>query len=87
MDSWYRGKSIRSCCADQRVDSALRANRCFIQYLAAGLPRSTWHDLEGLDEELVGCEVFYGPEKYHRVALKNKYDPTNLFRLNHNIIM
>jgi hypothetical protein len=28
----------------------------------------------------------YGAETYERlVALKNKYDPTNLFRLNHNI--
>jgi hypothetical protein len=29
----------------------------------------------------------YGPQTYEQlVALKNKYDPTNLFRLNHNIV-
>ena len=29
----------------------------------------------------------YGPETYDRlVALKNRFDPDNLFRLNHNIV-
>ena len=36
------------------------------------------------DEERV--RAAYGAQKFERlVALKNKYDPTNLFRLNQNI--
>ena len=38
------------------------------------------------DEGNDRIKAAYGPEKYQKlVALKTKYDPTNMFRLNQNV--
>jgi hypothetical protein len=37
------------------------------------------------DEGDAFARAAYGPNYDRLVALKNKYDPTNFFRLNHNI--
>ena len=59
--------------------------------------RDSWSILQGVssgagylnrssEEGQAELRSAYGTKKYERlVALKNKYDPTNFFRLNHNI--
>jgi hypothetical protein len=37
-------------------------------------------------DEAADAESIYGPERYQRLAtVKKTYDPTNMFRLNHNV--
>lgn len=55
---------------------------------AAMLPLShgVYMNFMGMDEGEDQVKAAYGEKTYERlVALKNKYDPTNLFRINHNI--
>ena len=62
----------------QSVSEILAANassRVYVNYLG-----------QSGDEGAGRVEAAYGPKSYARlVTLKNKYDPTNLFRLNQNI--
>ncbi|MEW2507968.1 BBE domain-containing protein, partial [Amycolatopsis sp. NPDC047767] len=38
-------------------------------------------------EEAPDAAVIYGPERYRRLAaVKSKYDPANMFRINHNVV-
>ena len=50
---------------------------------AAPWPARHSHSLE--DEDHARAREAYGPNYARLVALKNRYDPTNLFHLNQNV--
>jgi FAD/FMN-containing dehydrogenase len=57
-------------------------------FYSAMLPLShgVYVNFMGMNEGEDRVRAAYGNETYDRlVALKNRYDPTNLFRVNHNI--
>ena len=43
------------------------------------------HQQSGMFSYAARVRAAYGPNYDRLVALKNKYDPTNFFRFNHNI--
>jgi FAD/FMN-containing dehydrogenase len=50
------------------------------------LSHGVYVNFMGMDEGEDRVRAAYGEKAYERlVALKNNYDPTNLFRVNHNI--
>jgi len=53
-----------------------------LPYLTGGV----YVNFLGANDGLEGVRAAYGPNYPRLVALKEKYDPTNLFRVNHNIV-
>jgi hypothetical protein len=50
------------------------------------LGKGVYVNMLNVDELDRVVEAYGGPEKYAKLgAVKAKYDPTNLFRMNHNI--
>ena len=71
--------------ADPSPERHVRWAREFWSALEPFAPGGVYVNFLG-DEGDERVKAAYGPDKYARlVALKNRYDPTNLFRLNQNI--
>jgi FAD/FMN-containing dehydrogenase len=87
-DVQYSFTSLGVCTDPAEVEKCVRwARECWaaMQPFATGGVYVNYLGREA-DEGAERLRAAYGPEKYERlVALKNTYDPTNLFRLNQNI--
>ena len=87
-DAEYSFMSLGVCADASEAEKCVRWARDFwdaMQPFSTGGVYVNYLGREA-DEGAGRIEAAYGPEKYARlVALKNKYDPTNLFRLNQNI--
>ena len=77
--------SIGQCADTGEVEACIRWAREFWDAMQPHSTGSVYVNYLGreVDEGADRVKAAYGIEKYQRlVALKNKYDPTNLFRLN-----
>ncbi|MFP5367880.1 MAG: BBE domain-containing protein, partial [Actinomycetes bacterium] len=71
---------------DERLTAFARRAHRLMQPLAEHGEYVNFLGAEAGLEQGEAARTAYGPEKYRRlVALKDRYDPQNLFRLNHNI--
>ncbi len=87
-DVQYSFMSIGVCATAAEVPSCVHWVREFWSAMQPYSTGSVYVNYLGqeADEGAERIKAAYGPEKYQRLAaLKNKYDPTNLFRLNQNI--
>jgi hypothetical protein len=84
----YSFMSIGQCADANETEACVRWARKFWEAMQPYSTGGVYVNYLGResDEGADRVKAAYGPEKYQRlVALKNKYDPTNLFRLNQNI--
>ena len=87
-DVQYSFMSIGQCSDPAEAESCIRWAREFWEAMQPYSTGGVYVNYLGreADEGTERIKAAYGPEKYQRLqALKNKYDPTNLFRLNQNI--
>jgi FAD/FMN-containing dehydrogenase len=87
-DVQYSFLSLGVCTAPSEAEKCVRWARELWEAMQPCLTGSVYVNYLGqeADEGTERVKAAYGPEKYNRlVALKNIYDPTNLFRLNQNI--
>jgi hypothetical protein len=87
-DVQYSFMSIGECAVAAEAAECVRWARDFWKAMQPYSTGSVYVNYLGdeADEGAERIKAAYGPEKYRRLAaLKNKYDPTNLFRLNQNI--
>jgi FAD/FMN-containing dehydrogenase len=80
--------SIGQCADPSEAEACVRWAREFWEAMQPYSTSGVYVNYLGgeADEGMDRIKAAYGPEKYRRlVDLKNKYDPTNLFRLNQNI--
>jgi hypothetical protein len=87
-DVQYTFMSLGVCTDPAEAEQCVRWAREFWDAMQPFLTTDVYVNYLGpeADEGAERLHAAYGPEKYQRlVALKNTYDPTNLFRLNQNI--
>ncbi len=87
-DVEYTFMAIGQCTEPSEAEACIRWARGFWEAMQPYSTGGVYVNYLGqeADEGVDRVKAAYGPEKYQRlIALKNKYDPTNLFRLNQNI--
>ena len=84
----YSFMSIGQCADPSEAEACVRWAREFWQAMQPYATGGVYVNYLGqeADEGNDRIKAAYGPEKYQKlVALKTKYDPTNMFRLNQNV--